>query len=232
MMSRIGVFVSGRGSNLAALHGHLERTGGAEVVFVASDRATSGALAWARDRGIAHALLTDQAGAADEMLSLLRARDVELVVLAGYLRLVPADVVRAYRGRMLNVHPALLPSFGGPGMYGARVHRAVLESGTRVTGPTVHFVDEIYDHGAIVAQWPVPVFPDDTETALAARVLRAEHLLLPRVVEQVAAGTIRLDEGGRVTSAHRELSPERAAFLFETAEEDALADSMAIALGA
>jgi formyltetrahydrofolate-dependent phosphoribosylglycinamide formyltransferase len=231
MMSRIGVFVSGRGSNLAALHAHLERTGTATVDFVASDRATSGAIAWARERGIPHAVIVDEAGAPREILSLLRASGVELVVLAGYLRLVPADVVRAYRGRMVNVHPALLPSFGGPGMYGVRVHRAVLEAGARVSGPTVHFVDEIYDHGAIIAQWPVPVFPDDTEAALAARVLRAEHLLLPRVVQQVAAGTVRLDEGGRVMTAHREVSPERAAFIFDTAEEEALADSMALALG-
>lgn len=230
-MSRIGVFVSGRGSNLAALHAHLARTGGAKVAFIASDRANSGAIAWARERGIQHAVIADQLGQPHQMLSLLRAHDVELVVLAGYLRLVPADVVRAYRGRMVNVHPALLPSFGGPGMYGARVHRAVLESGARVTGPTVHFVDEIYDHGAIIAQWPVPVFADDTEAALAARVLRAEHLLLPRVVQQLAAGTIRLDDAGRVMSAHRELSPERAAFMFDMPEEDALADSMAIALG-
>jgi methionyl-tRNA formyltransferase len=96
----------------------------------------------------------------------------------------------------------------------------------------VHFVDEIYDHGAIIAQWPVPVFPDDTETALAARVLRAEHLLLPRVVQQVAAGTIRLNDDGRVMTAHRELSPEHAAFIFQTAEEEGLAESMAMALGA
>ena len=231
-MSRIGVFVSGRGSNLAALHGHLERSGGAEVVLVASDRPTSGAIAWARERGIPQAVMVDESAEPGAMLSLLRTREVELVVLAGYLRLVPAEVVRAYRGRMINVHPALLPSVGGPGMYGARVHRAVLEAGVRVTGPTAHFVDEIYDHGAIIAQWPVPVFPDDTEATLAARVLRAEHLLLPRVVQQVAAGTIRLDEGGRVMSAHREVSPERAAFIFDTLEEDALAESMAIALGA
>jgi formyltetrahydrofolate-dependent phosphoribosylglycinamide formyltransferase len=232
MMSRIGVFVSGRGSNLAALHAHLQHIGGAEVVLVASDRATSGALAWARDRGIPHDVIAGNTAAPGAMLSLLQARGVELVVLAGYLRLVPGEVVHAYRGRMINVHPALLPGFGGPGMYGARVHRAVLAAGARVSGPTVHFVDEIYDHGAIIAQWPVPVFADDTEVTLAARVLRAEHLLLPRVVQQVAAGTIRLDESGRVMSAHRELSPERAAFVFETPEEDSLADSMAIALGA
>ncbi|MGQ0715527.1 MAG: phosphoribosylglycinamide formyltransferase, partial [Gemmatimonadaceae bacterium] len=172
------------------------------------------------------------AGAAAATLAMLQQHRAGLVVLAGYLRLVPAEIVRAFRGRMLNVHPALLPAFGGRGMYGARVHRAVLESGARVSGPTVHFVDEIYDHGPIVAQWPVPVFPDDTETALAARVLRAEHLLLPRVVHQVASGLVQLDDSGRVVSTHREVSPEHAAFIFDTPEEDVLSDSMASALGA
>jgi folate-dependent phosphoribosylglycinamide formyltransferase PurN len=83
---------------------------------------------------------------------------------------------------MINIHPALLPAFGGPGMYGRRVHEAVLASGARVSGPTVHLVDERYDHGRILAQWPVPVFPDDTPEGLAARVLEAEHRLLPAVV--------------------------------------------------
>jgi folate-dependent phosphoribosylglycinamide formyltransferase PurN len=99
---------------------------------------------------------------------------------------------------MLNVHPALLPAFGGAGMYGARVHAAVLAAGARVSGPTVHFVDEAYDRGAIAAQWPVPVFAHDTADALAARVLRAEHALLPRAVAAVAAGRIALGDDGRV----------------------------------
>lgn len=232
MMSRIAVFVSGRGSNLASLHAHLERSGGAEVVVVASDRPASGALVWAREHGIPTTIVPADATEVETMLSALREHRADLIVLAGYLRLVPAEVVRAYRGRMLNVHPALLPSFGGPGMYGARVHRAVVASGARVSGPTVHFVDEIYDHGQIVAQWPVPVFPDDTDAALAARVLRAEHLLLPRVVHQVASGLVRLDEDGRIVTAHRRSHPERAAFIYDTPEGDALADSMANALGA
>jgi folate-dependent phosphoribosylglycinamide formyltransferase PurN len=107
---------------------------------------------------------------------------VDLVVLAGYLKLVPADAVSAFDGRMINIHPALLPSFGGPGMYGIRVHRAVLASGATISGATVHLVNAEYDRGPIVAQWPVPVQPGDTPEALAARILEVEHLLLPAVV--------------------------------------------------
>jgi folate-dependent phosphoribosylglycinamide formyltransferase PurN len=99
---------------------------------------------------------------------------------------------------MLNVHPALLPAFGGAGMYGARVHAAVLAAGARVSGPTVHFVDEQYDRGPIVMQWPVPVRDDDTPDTLAARVLHVEHLLYPRVVDAVAAGRITLGDDNRV----------------------------------
>jgi folate-dependent phosphoribosylglycinamide formyltransferase PurN len=99
---------------------------------------------------------------------------------------------------MLNVHPALLPAFGGPGMYGLRVHQAVIASGARLSGPTVHFVDEAYDRGEIAAQWPVPVRFDDTPERLAARVLAAEHRLLPRTVAHVARGALALGEDGRV----------------------------------
>lgn len=121
-----------------------------------------------------------------------------LAVLAGWLKLIPADVVRAWRGRMINIHPALLPSFGGPGMYGRRVHEAVIASGARVSGPTVHFVDEIFDHGAIIAQWPVPVLETDDAETLAARVLRVEHSVLPAVVEAFARGSFELAADGSV----------------------------------
>ena len=228
MTARIAVFASGRGSNLQALHAYLERAGGAEVVLVASDRPAAGALGWARDHGITAATLDSAGDDASAMLRLLAASRIDCVILAGYLRLVPAEAVRAYRGRIVNVHPALLPAFGGPGMYGARVHRAVLESGARVSGPTVHFVDEVYDHGPIIAQWPVPVFADDTDGALAARVLRAEHLLLPRVAHLVATGRIALNPDSRVAAARAR--HERAAFLLATPEDDALAESMASAV--
>ena len=228
MTARIAVFASGRGSNLQALHAYLERAGGAEVVLVASDRPAAGALGWARDHRITAATLDSAGDDASAMLRLLAASRIDCVILAGYLRLVPAEVVRAYRGRIVNVHPALLPAFGGPGMYGARVHRAVLESGARVSGPTVHFVDEVYDHGPIIAQWPVPVFADDTDGALAARVLRAEHLLLPRVAHLVATGRIALNPDSRVAAARA--THEHAAFLLATPEDDALAESMASAV--
>ena len=122
----------------------------------------------------------------DEWLDLLRQHQVDLIVLAGYLKLVPPAVIAAYRGRIINIHPALLPSFGGPGMYGLRVHQAVLASGAKVSGCTVHLVDEEYDRGPILAQSRVPVFPGDTAETLATRVLEAEHRLLPAVVRAAA----------------------------------------------
>ena len=99
------------------------------------------------------------------------------------------------------MHPALLPAFGGPGMYGRRVHAAVIESGARISGASVHFVDEVYDRGAIIAQWPVPVFEEDSAESLAARVLRVEHALLPRVVELLCAESLALDDDGSVHGA-------------------------------
>lgn len=196
--ARIAVLASGGGSNLGALLDWFRALGerrAGDVVLVASNRADAGALARARDAGIATATI---AGDGADLEALLAAHAIDLVVLAGYLRFVPVPVTRRWAGRILNVHPAPLPRFGGPGMYGARVHRAVLASGETSSGPTVHFVDEQYDHGAVVAHWPVPVLPGDDDRALAARVLRAEHLLFPRVVQAVAAGAVRLGTDGRV----------------------------------
>jgi formyltetrahydrofolate-dependent phosphoribosylglycinamide formyltransferase len=201
--SRVAVLASGGGSNLQAILDHFDARGaarGGDVVLVASDRADAGALARARVRGIATALVERPADGA-ALGTLLDAHRPDVVVLAGYLKLVPPSVVRRFRGRLLNVHPSLLPAFGGPGMYGARVHRAVLESGARVSGATVHFVNEAYDRGAVVAQWPVPVFEEDTPESLAARVLRVEHALLPRVVDLVASELLVLDDDGRVRGA-------------------------------
>jgi phosphoribosylglycinamide formyltransferase 1 len=112
---------------------------------------------------------------------------VDLVVLAGYLKLVPSGVIARYRGRLINIHPGLLPSFGGKGMYGHRVHEAVLASGARESGATVHLVDEVYDRGEILGQVKVPVLPGDDAERLAARVLEVEHRLLPAAVLAAAA---------------------------------------------
>ena len=200
MRSRVAVLASGGGSNLGALFAHLDALGEgrhADVDLVLSDRTDAGALARARERGVPTAHIARPADASD-LVSRLEIAQIDLVVLAGYLRLVPADVVRRWRGRMLNVHPALLPAFGGEGMYGLHIHRAVIESGVRVSGVTVHFVDDQYDRGPIIAQWPVPVLPADTVESLAERVLRVEHALFPRVIESVAARRITLGPDGRV----------------------------------
>ena len=187
----IAVFASGGGSNLQAM---LDRFAAADAVarvaLVLSDRADAGALARAERAGVATRVVAHGSRAsediASEMLELLERADVELLALAGYTRLVPAPVVERFRGRILNIHPALLPAFGGKGMYGAHVHRAVLDSGATMSGATVHVVDEAYDRGPIVAQWPVPVLRDDTPESLAARVLRVEHWLYPATIEAAA----------------------------------------------
>jgi formyltetrahydrofolate-dependent phosphoribosylglycinamide formyltransferase len=184
---RVAVLVSGRGSNLQSL---LDAFPGpsspAAIALVISNHPAAGALDRAAAARVPTATIAEDGQDAARLLALLAEHAIDLVVLAGYLKKVPDAVVRAYRGRMLNVHPALLPAFGGAGMYGRRVHEAVLASGARITGVTVHQVDEQYDHGAIVAQWPVPVRPGDTAERLAARVLSVEHLLLPAAVAAFA----------------------------------------------
>lgn len=199
-MQRIAVLASGGGSNLQAILDHLDALGAeapAAVALVVCDRADAYALERARARGIATLNLPRNApeGALEQMLA---DEGTDLVALAGYLRLIPVSVVRRWAGRMLNIHPSLLPMFGGHGMYGHRVHEAVLESGTRLSGATVHFVNEQFDRGAIIAQWPVPVPIGDTVDQLAERVLRVEHRLYPWCVAAVARGTVRLGEDGRV----------------------------------
>ena len=156
-----------------------------EVVLVASNRTGAGALDRARAAGV-DALVFD-ARSEDDLARILTGRRIDLVVLAGYLRLIPPSVVARFRGRIVNVHPGPLPDFGGAGMYGARVHEAVLESGVTETAVTVHLVTERYDDGAALAAWPVPVRADDTPDTLATRVLRVEHIVFPRIIDALAA---------------------------------------------
>ena len=186
MTMRVAVAVSGRGSNLEALLRALGADAPAQVVVVLSNRPDAGALDRARAHGVSAEVLPDPADAADWLERLTRHR-VDLLVLAGYLKLIPSPVIARYRDRIVNVHPALLPAFGGRGMYGRRVHEAVLASGERESGATVHLVDEVYDRGRVLAQGRVPVLAGDTPETLAARVLTVEHRLLPAVVLAAAA---------------------------------------------
>ncbi len=189
MTSRVAVLASGRGSNLQAIIEHFDdrgREATARVVLVASNRVDSPALVRAATASIdiASFSATDDG---TELLALLRKFRIDLVVLAGYIKRIQSSVIEAFAGRILNVHPALLPAFGGEGMYGARVHEAVIAAGAKESGVTVHVVEDEYDRGPIVAQWVVPVLPKDNPESLAARVLKVEHIVYPRAIEMVAA---------------------------------------------
>ncbi len=171
----------------------------ARVVLCLSNNLHPGAFEYAAANGIETLRLSPTAYSDPmrydaDLFDALRSREIDMVVLAGYMRRLPELVVNAWQGRVLNVHPALLPKFGGQGMYGMRVHQAVIDAGETESGATVHVVDADYDTGPIVAQERVPVRSDDTPETLAARVLQAEHHLLPRVVIEMAEGMLKNEE--------------------------------------
>ena len=201
---RIALFASGRGSNFRSIDQALLALDEppAEIVLCVSNNPDPGAFEYARTRGIETIRLSprmflQESEYASVLMETLRERRVDLLVLSGYMRKLPEAVVHEYRGRILNIHPALLPDFGGQGMYGEHVHRAVIASGASQTGVTIHLVDEDYDTGAIVAQQKVQVNADDTPETLAARVLAVEHQLYPRVVIETAEKLRRKDTGVR-----------------------------------
>ncbi len=189
---RVAVFVSGSGTNLQSLIDNCaDELFPAEIVCVVSSKMKAYGLERARQHSIAAHCLRQKDFDNDElfgqaMLDLLHKHRIEMICLAGYLKLIPGRVVEKFRGRILNIHPALLPRFGGDGMYGMRVHEAVIASGETESGPTVHLVDEIYDNGDIVMQAKVPVMPDDTPESLQKRVLEAEHELYPLALKHLS----------------------------------------------
>lgn len=193
-MVRAAVLVSGGGTNLQAII-DAKRAGkipSAELALVVASNASAYALTRAETAGIAHAVLRKEKGEAPEnygerLLTLLRENAIDVVVLAGFLTILPENVIRAYDHRILNIHPSLIPSFCGDGFYGLHVHEAALKRGVKVTGATVHFVNEITDGGDIIAQKAVEVLPSDTPEILQRRVMeQAEWILLPQALEQVA----------------------------------------------
>lgn len=206
-MNRIAILVSGpsRGSNMQAI---VEACGDGRipdsaVVAVIGARDDAPALQKAGALGIPTAVVNPREFPTPEMygdalLWVLQRAQPDLICLAGYMRLLPAPVVQAYPLRILNIHPALLPLFGGKGMYGLKVHQAVIESGMKVSGCTVHFVDEQYDRGPIIAQRCVPVRDDDTPETLAARLLPIEHETYVEAIRLILGGRWRV-VGRRVT---------------------------------
>ncbi len=193
-MVRAAVLVSGGGTNLQAII-DAKRAGkipSAELALVVASNASAYALTRAENAGIAHSVLRKEKGEAPEnygerLLTLLRENAIDVVVLAGFLTILPENVIRAYDHRILNIHPSLIPSFCGDGFYGLHVHEAALQRGVKVTGATVHFVNEITDGGDIIAQKAVEVLPGDTPETLQRRVMeQAEWILLPQALEQVA----------------------------------------------
>lgn len=200
---RIAVMVSGqgRGSNMQAIidacqSGQIR----GKVVVVIGTRRGAPAMERAAMAGVATEVARppregSDDGYAQRLLGILQRHEVDLICLAGYMRLLPSEVVERYRWRVMNIHPGLLPHFGGRGMYGHTVHEAVLRSGVSESGCTVHFVDEQYDHGPIIIQTRVPVLPGDTPETLAARVLPEEHRTYVRAVGLFAEGRLRVQDG-------------------------------------
>lgn len=193
-MVRTAVLVSGGGTNLQAIIDAKQagKIPSAELALVVASNASAYALTRAENAGIAHTVLRKEKGEAsadygERLLTLLRENAIDVVVLAGFLTILPENVIRAYDHRILNIHPSLIPSFCGDGFYGLHVHEAALKRGVKVTGATVHFVNEITDGGDIIAQKAVEVLPGDTPETLQRRVMeQAEWILLPQALEQVA----------------------------------------------
>lgn len=187
MNNRIAVFASGGGTNFQALIDEINRGNlNAKLAGLISSRPDAGAIMRAESHGIPATVVKqdDYPGEqefGEELIRTLRNWDPALIVLAGYMLKIPANVIDAYPGRIINIHPALLPKFGGKGLYGIRVHRAVLASGEVQSGCSVHIVTKEYDEGPVLGQVTVPVEPGDTPENLAARILNEEHKLLPRI---------------------------------------------------
>ena len=189
---KLGVLASGGGSNLQSIIDRsLDGSISADVILVVSNNSKAKALDRAANHGIdalhISAATEGSAEGADRRIATeMVSRGVDIVVLAGYMKKIGPELLNAYNGKIINIHPALLPKFGGDGMFGMRVHEAVIAAGEKESGPTVHYVDEIYDHGSIVGQMKVPVYSGDTPEELQKRVLVKEHELYPKVIHKIA----------------------------------------------
>lgn len=202
-MKKIAVFASGSGSDFQSIIDANERDPFCEIALLVASRPGIGAIARAEKHGIEAVVRSKKEYPSveemfEDIVGLLRARGVDYVVLAGYLSMIPENFVRAFPDRIINIHPSLIPSFCGKGNYGLNVHRAALEYGVKISGLTVHFVDEHYDSGAIILQRAVEVRDDDTPESLQARILEEEHKALPEAVRLLTTDKI-VKTGRKVT---------------------------------
>ena len=185
-MKRIAVFASGTGTNAKNLIGHFELHRNAQVTLVVCNRADAGVVTIAREHGVETMIVSREEFFSEQsIVAELKDRGIDFIVLAGFLWLIPQQLISAFPNRIINIHPALLPKFGGKGMYGKKVHEAVLAAQEKESGITIHFVNENFDEGKSIAQFSCPVFPDDTTEKLAARVQELEHNHFAEVVEKL-----------------------------------------------
>ncbi len=194
----LAVLCSGGGTNLQAIIDAIEKGElSAEIKIVISNNSKAFALERARKHSIQTLHLSHKQFATPEefdqkLLEVLRNNQTDMIILAGYMKMLSPTIIRAYKNKILNIHPALLPHFGGPGMYGIHVHEAVIKAGVKISGVTVHIVDEVYDHGAIVMQKPVEVKDNDTPETLAERVLKVEHQTYKEAIQLFAEGRVEV----------------------------------------
>lgn len=188
-MKKIAIFASGSGTNAENIVRYFKERGTAAVDLILSNRADAKVLERAARLGVDSAVF-DRVGFYEtgRVNDMLKSRGIDYIVLAGFLWLVPPDIIKEYGGRIVNVHPALLPRHGGKGMYGDRVHRAVVESGDTESGITIHRVNEVYDSGDVIAQFRVPVTPEDTPESVAAKVHELEYRHFPETIEKDVCG--------------------------------------------
>ena len=200
-MLKIAAFVSGRGSNLKSVYEKVSKEK-ITICAVVSDRKECLAVNFAFQNNIPVFLVNSKEKEGfisfSELIQKLKECSTDMVLLAGFLKKIPDEFVDAFENRIINIHPALLPSFGGKGMYGSNVHKAVFDSSAKVSGATIHFVDKIYDHGKIIAQRAVDIANVKDADEIASRVLQAEHEILPFVVDKFADNKIKI-ENNRVT---------------------------------
>lgn len=198
--ARLAVFISGKGSDMQAIIDASKRNElDADVVWVVSNTKKALGLDRAKEQGIETSLFNAKeygtpSEAGDDLVAHLKKRQIDYVVMAGYLKLMPSAVLKAFPNRVVNIHPGILPQYGGPGMYGHFVHEAVLAANEKESGCTVHLADEIFDHGRILEQVRVPVLEGDTPDTLAARVLQQEHLIYPKALQKLIKGEYSIHE--------------------------------------